>query len=99
MMPLSVAALIGGMTTLIATAPNLVVNSELDRHGWPGFQFFSFTPYGVVILVLGIVYMIFACRWLPAADGANVKASRRVSLADWIEKYQLANREKPLRTT
>src|SRR5262249_20113007 len=32
MMPLSVAALISGMTTLIATAPNLVVNSELIRH-------------------------------------------------------------------
>lgn len=32
MMPLSFAALISGMTTLIATAPNLVVNSELVRH-------------------------------------------------------------------
>ena len=30
MMPLSFAALISGMTTLVATAPNLVVNSELD---------------------------------------------------------------------
>jgi di/tricarboxylate transporter len=99
MMPLSVAALISGMTTLIATAPNLVVNSELDRHGWAGFHFFSFTPYGVVILALGIVYMSFACRWLPAADGANAKASRRVSLADWIEKYQLANREYRLRVS
>jgi di/tricarboxylate transporter len=99
MMPMSVAALISGMTTLIATAPNLVVNSELDRHGWAGFHFFSFTPYGVVILALGIVYMIFACRWLPAADGANAKASRQVSLADWIEKYQLANREYRLRVS
>jgi di/tricarboxylate transporter len=99
MMPLSVAALISGMTTLIATAPNLVVNSELDRHGWPGFHFFSFTPYGVVILALGIVYMVFACRWLPAADGANAKESRRVSLAYWIQKYQLANREYRLRVS
>src|SRR5215468_421124 len=31
MMPLSVAALISGMMTLVATAPNLVVNSELVR--------------------------------------------------------------------
>ena len=31
MMPLSFAALISGMTTLVATAPNLVVNSELIR--------------------------------------------------------------------
>src|SRR5215471_14481640 len=64
MMPLSVAALISGMTTLVATAPNLVVNGELERHGVEGFRFFSFTPFGVPILALGIVYMSVARRWL-----------------------------------
>src|SRR4051794_20759555 len=43
MMPVSMAALISGMMTLVATAPNLVINSELERHGVPGFRFFSFT--------------------------------------------------------
>src|SRR6516164_2240198 len=60
MMPMSVAALISGMTTLVATAPNLVVNSELERHGREGFHFFSFTPFGVPVLMLGILYMTFA---------------------------------------
>jgi di/tricarboxylate transporter len=41
MMPLSFAALISGMMTLIATAPNLVVNSELIRMGHDGFRFFQ----------------------------------------------------------
>jgi di/tricarboxylate transporter len=48
MMPLGVAALISGMLTLVATAPNLVVNAELARHGI-SFQFFSFTPFGVPV--------------------------------------------------
>ena len=95
MMPMSAAALISGMTTLVATAPNLVVNSELERHGLAGFRFFSFTPYGLPILVLGIVYMIFARRWLPAAGAA--KAPRRTGIADWIEEYGLAGRESRLR--
>jgi di/tricarboxylate transporter len=44
MMPLSVAALISGMMTLVATAPNLVVNSQLVRYGMvDGFHFFSFS--------------------------------------------------------
>src|ERR1700760_3048999 len=60
MMPLSVAALISGMLTLVATAPNLVVNAELARHGIPGFVFFSFTPFGVPVLAVGIGYMAFA---------------------------------------
>ncbi|MFO0872363.1 MAG: SLC13 family permease [Phycisphaerales bacterium] len=99
MMPLSFAALISGMTTLVATAPNLVVNSELERHE-PGleFHFFSFTPFGVPILVLGILYMLFARRWLPGtkAEG-TATGSSRPSLADWTEQYGLAEREYRLR--
>jgi len=95
MMPLSSAALISGMMTLVATAPNLVVNSELERHGVQGFRFFSFTPFGVPVLLLGIVYMCFARRWLPAAS--DLKKSDRASFADWIEEYKLADRERRLR--
>jgi di/tricarboxylate transporter len=97
MMPLSVAALISGMTTLVATAPNLVVNSELERHGVEGFRFFSFTPFGLPILALGIIYMSFARRWLPAAK--EPEAARRPSLGVWIEEYKLADREYRLRVT
>ena len=39
---------VSGMMTLVATAPNLVVNSELRRHGAAGFAFFSFTPFARV---------------------------------------------------
>jgi len=95
MMPLSSAALISGMMTLVATAPNLVVNSELERHGVQGFRFFSFTPFGVPVLLLGIIYMCFARRWLPAAS--DLKKSDRASFADWIEEYKLADRERRLR--
>ncbi|MFQ9621783.1 MAG: SLC13 family permease [Enterobacteriaceae bacterium] len=54
MMPLSFAGLISGMMTLVATPPNLVVNSELLREGLQGFSFFSVTPIGLVVLVLGV---------------------------------------------
>ena len=99
MMPLSVAALISGMMTLVATAPNLVVNSELVRHGIEGFSFFSFTPFGVPVLLLGILYMLFARRWLAAKNPRDAGAVHRVSLLDWVEKYQLAEREFRVRVT
>ena len=91
MMPLSFAALISGMLTLVATAPNLVVNAELVRQGEAGFHFFSVTPFGLPVLVLGILYMLFARRWLGAAAPA-APGRRRPSLRDWIEQYQLAER-------
>ena len=95
MMPLSFAALISGMMTLVATAPNLVVNSELERHGVQGFAFFSFTPFGVPVLLLGIVYMCFARRWLRTP--AESKKPLRAGFADWIDEYRLADRERRLR--
>ncbi len=100
MMPLSFAALISGMTTLIATAPNLVVNSELVRHDYEGFSFFSLTPFGVPILAMAIVYMLFARRWLSEkADAKSNDPLRRPRLSNWIEEYRLADREHRVRVT
>jgi di/tricarboxylate transporter len=106
MMPLSVAALISGMTTLVATTPNLIVNSELIRHlkehgqvDPTGFHFFSFTPFGVPVLILGIIYMLFARRWLTSRNDHRDQGSHRPCLRDWIEEYQLATREHRVRIT
>jgi di/tricarboxylate transporter len=97
MMPMSVAALISGMMTLVGTAPNLVVNSELTRSGEVGFHFFSFTPFGVPILILGMVYMLWTRRWLAANSKPGAATASRPSLRDWIERYRLADREYRLR--
>lgn len=91
MMPLSIAALISGMMTLVATAPNLVVSSQLTREGHEGFSFFSFTPFGLPVLGLAVVYMLVARRWLGQA--APVVPVRRPRFADWIAAYGLAQRE------
>lgn len=92
MMPLSVAALISGMMTLVATAPNLVVNAELIRQGHEGFSFFAFTPFGLPILVLAIGYMLFARRLLPDRRPPGTDSRRAPSLRDWVKTYDLAGR-------
>ena len=99
MMPLSAAALLSGMITLVATTPNLVVNSALIRHGEEGFDFFSFTPFGAPMLILGILYMTFARRWLPAPGDGDTGAARSANLLDWIEAYKLGDRERRLRVS
>lgn len=98
LMPLSFAALISGMMTLVATPPNLIVNSELIRQGATGFGFFSFTPFGLPILVLGILYMVFARRWLARPEINTVNPPLlRPRMADWIRTYNLAERALRLR--
>lgn len=97
MMPLSMAGLISGMMTLIATAPNLVINAELINLTKQRFDFFSFTPIGIVILLLGIVYMLVARRWLGQAENEESESVNRHSIQDLIEDYQLQARTKRFR--
>lgn len=62
------------MMTLVATPPNTVVNSELLREGYHGFSFFSVTPIGPVVLVLGILYMLvmrFMLKGIPRPRSAK----------------------------
>lgn len=94
MMPLSVAGLISGMMTLIATAPNLVVNAELVRVHAGRFSFFSFTPIGLLVLALGIVYMLVVRRWLSSTDEGTTETVDRHSIEDLIETYHLHERVK-----
>ena len=94
MMPLSVAGLISGMMTLIATAPNLVVNAELIKDTGTRLRFFDFTPIGLVILSLGIGYMLLTRRWLGANGAAENQDNNQRSMAELIDEYGLRDRTK-----
>jgi di/tricarboxylate transporter len=97
MMPLSFAGLISGMLTLVATAPNLIVDRALRQNGFAELSLFSFTPVGLTVLVVGIGYMLVARRWLPSqVDQRRSEKSRR-NLVDLIRDYHLAGREHRLR--
>lgn len=52
LMPLAIASLLGGMPTLIGTPSSLVVSTHLQRAGLEPFNFFSFTPIGLLMLML-----------------------------------------------
>ncbi len=90
LMPMSYAALISGMLTLIATTPNLVVNEELEAAGFEGFGFFGFTLVGLAILAVAILYIIFVGRRLLPAQADIVASQRKArSVFDIWDDYRL----------
>ena len=99
MMPLSFAALISGMMTLVATAPNLVVNSELERHGIEGFQLLQL--HAVRPADPGAGHRLHDASRIAGCPttGEAKNSDDRPSFADWIEEYKLADREYRLRVT
>ena len=97
MMPLSFAGLISGMMTLVATPPNLVVNSELVRDGFEGFQFFSVTPIGIVVLILGIIYMLFIRFAFKGEEThSHNDTGKRSTFRSLIKAYRLNGRARRL---
>ena len=68
MMPLSFAAILGGMITLIGSSSNLLVSAELAKNGLSPFKFFDFTVPGLVLACAGMGYVLLLPRLLPRRD-------------------------------
>ena len=66
LIPLSYAAILGGLCTLIGTSTNLVVDGMLRAGGYEGLTLFEIAWVGVPCAAVGIVYLLVASpRLLP----------------------------------
>lgn len=90
LMPLAYGSLLGGLTTMIGTPPNILVTNALRDAGLETFGLFDFTPVGAVIMVAGILFMVFGGRlMLPRRD---VAAAASRSAEDLPGQYHLQER-------
>ncbi len=89
LMPLAYAAIVSGMLTLIATTSNLVVSAELVRAGFEPFGFFAFTPIGLTMLAVFLIYMVTLGRhWMPGDRVAPPKTQAR-SVGALLDEFDL----------
>ena len=67
LMPLAFGSILGGTTTLIGTPPNLIVSGLRDEAGLGSFGMFDFTPVGLALTILGVIFIGLAgWRLVPA---------------------------------
>jgi di/tricarboxylate transporter len=97
LMPLSVGALISGMMTLIATTSNIVINTALSEKGIAPFSFFSFTPYGVLVMFIAIIFMVLAGRDILARKTTTVQTKHERTMMDMASEYGLKDQVSSLR--
>ncbi len=66
MIPLSFAAILGGMTTLVGSSTNMLVSTTMVELGYNPLGFFDFFVPGVILAAIGFVYVVFVLpRLLP----------------------------------
>ncbi len=69
LMPLSFGTILGGMTTLIGTPPNLIVSGFRETTGAGSFGMFDFTPVGLTVAVTGVLFLVLVgWRLVPARE-------------------------------
>ena len=93
LMPLAFASSMGGMATLIGTPPNLVVDEVLSYAGFTDLSFFSFTPIGVICMLIGLVVLIPLSKFflVKKEDGKDTKTTTGRSPKELAKKYQLSD--------
>ena len=69
LIPLSYAAIMGGMLTLIGTSTNLLVDGVARAQGMGPFSIFEVTPVAIVLVIWGMLYLTFVGpKLLPHRD-------------------------------
>lgn len=94
LMPLAFASSMGGMLTLIGTPPNLVIQETLENAGMEALSFFSFTPVGIVCIVVGILVLIPMSKWFLSGKRRSGEEEESVhrTTEELLREYQLEQR-------
>ncbi len=66
LMPMAFGSLLGGTMTMIGTSPNIIVSRMRAELVGEPFHMFDFTPVGLSIAVLGVAFLAFGYKLLPA---------------------------------
>lgn len=94
LIPLSFAAIMGGVLTLIGTSTNLIINSFVVKAGLPSLHFFDFIYIGLPLAIVGLIYLVVISPYLlPKIDILTEGEDKQYTVeADVREGSQLAGK-------
>lgn len=89
LIPLSFLTILGGMTTVIGSSTNLLVAGSVERMGMPAIGFFDFFVPGIVLALVGSIYVIFVAPYLLAPRETMAAAIAGASGKQFIAQIEI----------
>jgi di/tricarboxylate transporter len=99
LMPMSFGALLGGTVTLVGTSPNIIVSQvREDILGRP-FAMYDYAPVGLGVTAIGLVFLAFAYRLLPASRPTPETLDAALAANPYVTEVEVPEGWDPARTT
>jgi di/tricarboxylate transporter len=93
LMPLALGSLMGGLTTLVGTPPNLLASEALREQGLEPLRLFDFTGPGLLILLAGVAFVgVIGRHLLPSRDPRGEAAGGGTGNGDLARTFNLQER-------
>jgi di/tricarboxylate transporter len=89
LMPMAFGALIGGVTTLVGTSPNIIVSRVRGEIVGEPFGMFDFTPVGLGIAVAGVAFLAIGYRLLPADRRGAATLDEAIDIKDYVTEARV----------
>lgn len=90
LLPMAIAANLGGLMTLIGSPPNIVVTDTLVAAGYPGFGFFEFAIVGIPLTLAAAAFMLLlGRRLLPSRQTSDRPVDLEQSMGQLSDSYRL----------
>ncbi len=85
LMPMAFAAILGGMSTMIGTPPNIIVSTYREEALGTAFGLFDFSPVGSMVALMGVIFVGLAgWRFLPKDRRGSAGTAAFFKIEDYI---------------
>ena len=89
LMPMAFGSLLGGLVTLVGTSPNIIVSEVRQEILGKPFGMYDYAPVGLALTLVGVVFLSFAYRLLPATRNAAVDMDAALNAQPYITEVQV----------
>jgi di/tricarboxylate transporter len=97
LMPISFGSILGGLTTLIGTPPNIIIGAYRAEAVGSPFELFDFAPVGVPIAIVGVLYITFVgWRLIPRERRGQKPPEDLFEIADYVAEVKVPKGSKTI---